>query len=231
MTTKGKSPMPSRSPAPSAIYDKAELRERLTPIEYQVTQEHSTEKPYNNEFYKHREKGIYGCKVCGIELFLSKTKYESGSGWPSFYDVIDKSRINTRPDASAVGGNLLLIVKNPEIVRTEVSCRNCGAHLGHVFKDGPQPTGLRYCINSVSMDFQPKSSTDETDNSQGSRQIEEEVIACPATLGGCSSDGVCSLRSKQNVESRLKELKGNAKLNGISVGGAVESGSVLVTDL
>ena len=226
MSSKGRSPIPSRSPAPFIVYDKAELRERLTPIEYQVTQENSTEKPYNNEFYKHREKGVYGCKVCGIELFLSKTKYESGSGWPAFYDVIDKGRINTRPDASAVGGNLLLIVKKPELIRTEVSCRNCGAHLGHVFTDGPKPTGLRYCINSVSMDFQPQSG-DETDNGTGSEPPkEEEIIACPATLGGCSSDGACSFRAKQNVESRMKELKGAVKVNGINLGGASEKGPV-----
>ena len=227
MSSKARSPIPSRSPAPFIVYDKAELRERLTPIEYKVTQENSTEKPYNNQFYKHREKGIYGCKVCSIELFLSKTKYESGSGWPAFYDVIDKDRINTRPDASAVGGNLLLIVKNPEIIRTEVTCRNCGAHLGHVFKDGPQPTGLRYCINSVSMEFHLQS-IDEADNGTASEQQieEEEVIACPATLGGCSADGACSFRAKQNVESRLKELKGGVKVNGINVGGESENGAV-----
>ena len=222
MTTSRRSPIPIGSPAPFVVYDKAELRERLTPIEYQVTQENSTEKPYNNEYYKHREKGIYGCKVCSIELFLSKTKYESGSGWPSFYDVIDKSRIITRADASAVGGNLLLIVKQPELIRTEVKCRNCGAHLGHVFEDGPKPTGLRYCINSVSMDFHPQPA-DETDDATKSQLVEEEVIACPATLGGCSSDGVCSLRSKQNVESRLKELKGGVKVNGISIGSVKET--------
>ena len=222
MTSKARSPIPSKSPAPFIIYDKAELKERLTPLEYQVTQENSTEKPFSNEYYKHREKGVYGCKICGVDLFLSKTKYESGSGWPAFYDVIDKNKINTRPDASAVGGNLLLIVKKPEIIRTEVSCRNCGAHLGHVFKDGPQPTGLRYCINSVSMEFQPLS-TDQTDTGADSPQPEEEIIACPATLGGCSADGVCSLRAKQNVESRLKELKGGVKLNGINLGGVTET--------
>ena len=227
MTSKERSPIPSKSPAPFVLYDKAELRERLTPIEYQVTQENSTEKPYNNEYYKHREKGIYGCKVCGIELFMSKNKYESGSGWPSFYDVIDKARIVTREDASAVGGNLLLIVTKPEMIRTEVRCRNCGAHLGHVFKDGPKPTGMRYCINSVSMDFQPEA-MDETDNGTGLPKLEEEIIACPATLGGCSSDGVCSLRSKQNVESRLKELKGSLKTDGIKINGATENGSVVL---
>ena len=224
MTTKTRSPIPSRSPAPFVLYDKGELRERLTPLEYQVTQEKSTEKPHTNEFYKHREKGIYGCKICGIELFLSKTKYESGSGWPSFYDVIDKERIVTKQDASAVGGNLLLIVKKPEIIRTEVCCRNCGSHLGHVFKDGPQPTGLRYCINSVSMDFQPET-VDQTDSGTGLPRLEEEIIACPATMGGCSSDGVCSLRSKKNVESRLKELKGDVPTNNVTNGGPTENGS------
>ncbi len=103
-------------------------------------------RPFTNKYYKHYEAGTYRCVVCGARIFGSETKYESGSGWPSFYDTLDgrEGRVSTRPDTSAVGGNLLRIVANPGLVRTEVNCRRCGAHLGHVFKDGPQPTGTRY---------------------------------------------------------------------------------------
>ena len=87
-------------------------------------------RPYTNKFYKHRDKGSYVCKICSEKLFLSSTKYDSGSGWPSFFDVVDKAKVKYRQDASGIGGNLLLIVKRPELIRTEVSCKNCGSHLG-----------------------------------------------------------------------------------------------------
>jgi len=183
-----------KSVSPNKEFDKSELRERLTPTQYQVTQEHQTEKQYSNKYYKHWEAGVYRCVVCGQDQFTSQTKYDSGSGWPSFYDVISKEKIRQRKDASGVGGNLLRIIANPGLIRTEVSCAECGSHLGHVFEDGPKPTGLRYCVNSASLDFQP---------SEAGEAVAGPVLACPATLGGCGGvDGVCTRPprpSKTNV--------------------------------
>jgi len=207
--------MKAQIPPPNVVFDKEELRGRLTPVEFQVTQEKHTERPYSNKFYKHREKGTYNCKVCGRVLFLSKTKYEAGTGWPSFYDVSDKEAVVYRPDASGVGGNLLLIVSRPDLIRTEVTCRNCGSHLGHVFNDGPKPTGQRYCVNSSSLDFVADSAilnlSDEPDSSFPSTTrpevVEEEVISFPATLGGCDGPGgSCSLRARKEVQKRLQEM-------------------------
>lgn len=185
--------------SPTVIVDKGVLKERLTPIEYQVTQEKQTERPYTNKFYKHKESGKYLCKVCGEEIFCSSTKYDSGSGWPSFFDVIDKDKVMFRQDASGIGGNLLLIVKKPDLIRTEVSCKNCGSHLGHVFKDGPKPTGQRYCINSCSLDFRPV----DVSESDGGNNVEIELLHFPATLGGCDgTTGLCSLRRKEKTPTR-----------------------------
>jgi len=193
--------------SPNVTVDKAELREKLTPIEYQVTQEKMTERPYTNKFYKHRDKGSYVCKICGVNLFLSSTKYDSGSGWPSFFDVVDKAKVKYTQDASGIGGNLLLIVKRPDLIRTEVSCKNCGSHLGHVFSDGPKPTGQRYCVNSSSLDFIP-----EIDEIDGKVKIEEaEEIHHAATLGGCGPDGICRLPPKTHgntVKDRIEVRAG-----------------------
>lgn len=120
-----------------------ELKRRLSPEQYRVTQEGGTERPFTGEYYTHKEKGEYLCVVCGQELFRSDAKYDSGTGWPSFYEPAKGDSVSTQEDLSL--GH----------VREEVRCARCGAHLGHVFPDGPRPTGLRYCINSAALTFEP----------------------------------------------------------------------------
>jgi peptide-methionine (R)-S-oxide reductase len=122
----------------------AEWKQELTPSQFQVCRMKGTEPPFTGEYYKTKTPGVYLCAACGNELFDSDTKYESGSGWPSFYKPIDEENVETEGDDSH------------GMQRTEVMCGRCGAHLGHVFPDGPRPTGLRYCINSVSLKLDPK---------------------------------------------------------------------------
>lgn len=123
---------------------KEKLKKELTEEQYYITQEKGTERPFTGEYNDHKEDGIYTCICCAAKLFDSKTKYNSGSGWPSFYQPNSKEVIKDLQDHSH-GMN-----------RTEVVCGECGAHLGHVFNDGPRPTGLRYCINSASLRFEKR---------------------------------------------------------------------------
>lgn len=134
-------------------FDKASLRERLTPLQYRVCVEQGTERPFTGEYWNHHEPGVYACRVCGKDLFASATKFESGTGWPSFTAPIATGSVLEKEDRS-------LFMR-----RTEVECGNCGAHLGHVFVDGPRPTGLRYCINSASLQF--RGGTHESKTSSG----------------------------------------------------------------
>ena len=116
-------------------------RNSLSPEEYQVLRQCGTEYAFTGEYYMHFEDGTYNCKACGNPLFSSETKYKSGSGWPSFYKPINDNCITEKEDRLS------------GMVRIEIVCSKCGGHLGHVFSDGPRPTGLRYCVNSISLDF------------------------------------------------------------------------------
>jgi peptide-methionine (R)-S-oxide reductase len=126
---------------PLVVKTDAEWKQQLSPDSFEVTRHAATERPYSGEYWNNHDKGLYRCICCGTALFSSETKFESGTGWPSFWEPIAKENVRESNDLSL------------DMTRTAVSCRLCEAHLGHVFDDGPKPTGLRYCMNSLSLHF------------------------------------------------------------------------------
>jgi peptide-methionine (R)-S-oxide reductase len=128
----------------------AEWKKILSPEQYEVLRRKGTERAFTGKYYTSKETGVYRCAGCGNPLFDSETKFDSGSGWPSYYQAVSEDAVDTVEDQSY------------GMTRTEVLCARCGGHLGHVFPDGPEPTGRRYCINSISLDFEPRVKLEES---------------------------------------------------------------------
>lgn len=142
---------PSQASSASGAFEvtkpESEWRELLTPLQYQVLRQEATEPPYKNPYWDHKEEGIYACAGCDNHLFSSAAKYDSKTGWPSFWEPIAADVVGTKVDRKLI------------FPRTEVHCARCGGHLGHIFDDGPPPTGLRYCVNSAALKFIPAAGT------------------------------------------------------------------------
>jgi peptide-methionine (R)-S-oxide reductase len=128
----------------ASLKNDQEWKDKLTPKEYAICRQKGTEAPFSGEYCDTKTKGVYLCKCCGVELFSSETKFDSGSGWPSFYEALNNSNVKTETDTTH------------GMERTEIMCAKCGCHLGHVFNDGPKPSGQRFCVNSASLKLNPE---------------------------------------------------------------------------